>query len=157
MVVSGFVFGASCPFLFEDLKARKKRSFFPEDIVDSNSLFHLCLLFKIWSPLASRGMQHILRAVHNSIKQKTLHPPQGRRVLSAVPPRFAVSLDLRLANALVRNNGRSRQWLLAYFTTAIPLTRKQASSVFIIPFRGRCAPDGRCAGLSPRSPNSLTG
>src|SRR5688500_4952324 len=134
MVVSGIVFGASCPFLFEDLEARKKRTFFPEDIVDLNSLFHLCLLFKFGVHRLADGVEHALRAIHVSIKQKTLHPLQGRRVLSAVPPRFVVSLDLGLANALVRNNGRSRQWLLAYFTTAVPLTRKQASSVFIIPF-----------------------
>jgi hypothetical protein len=56
MVVSDFGFGASCPFLFEEREARKKRPFFPEDIVDSNSLFHLCLLFKfIPSPLG-RGL-----------------------------------------------------------------------------------------------------
>jgi hypothetical protein len=35
----------SCEFLFTAEEARKKRSFFPEDKVNSDSLFHLCLLF----------------------------------------------------------------------------------------------------------------
>ena len=55
------------------------------------------------------------------------------------------------SNALDRANGLFRHWLLE-FTGEVS------------PFRGdgrvrsdECAPDGRCAGLPPHSPNSLTG
>jgi hypothetical protein len=54
MVVSGLIFLSLSNFWFGPEEARKpalssveeKRTFFPEDIVDSDSLFHLCLLFR---------------------------------------------------------------------------------------------------------------
>jgi hypothetical protein len=44
MVVSGFIFQGSSGFLFAGEEASKKRTFFPENIVNSDSLSHACLL-----------------------------------------------------------------------------------------------------------------
>jgi hypothetical protein len=44
MVVSGFISQGSSGFLFAGEEARKKRAFFPEDIVNSKYLFHSGLL-----------------------------------------------------------------------------------------------------------------
>jgi hypothetical protein len=44
MEVSDDIFQTFAGFGFIAEEARKKRAFFPEDIVDSNILFHLCLL-----------------------------------------------------------------------------------------------------------------
>jgi hypothetical protein len=44
MFVSGFFFQALSGCLCKVEEARKKRTFFPEDVIDSHSLFHLSLL-----------------------------------------------------------------------------------------------------------------
>jgi hypothetical protein len=44
-------------------EARKKRTFFPEDIVDSDSLFHSCLLFQNVSLRAVHGRDGIVETI----------------------------------------------------------------------------------------------
>jgi len=56
MVVSGFVFHVSSGFLVAGEEARKKRPFFPEDIVDSYDFFHSSLLFIFIPSPHGRGL-----------------------------------------------------------------------------------------------------
>jgi len=44
MYVSDVTFHVSWGFVYIAEEARKKRTFFPEDKIDSEPLFHLCLL-----------------------------------------------------------------------------------------------------------------
>src|SRR5215207_3138307 len=53
--------------------------------------------------------------------KKTLHPHQGRRVLSAVPPRITCT-GFNLLTSLVRYNGLSRRRLLTSSPTQSPAT-----------------------------------
>ena len=48
----------------------------------------------------------------SSKKQKTLHPLQGRRVLSAVPPELYVKMTFDIP--LFRDNGLTRHQLLGF-------------------------------------------
>ena len=119
MEVSDVIFQTLAGFVFVAEEARKKRAFFPEDKTDSNALFHLCLLSK------DDGR---LTMVHCPIKQKSLHPHQGRRVPStrlrrqARSPRYHpelrsqvyVSTCQRLSFAITGN-----PWMTTRSSTAV--------------------------------------
>ena len=179
-------------------EARKKRTFFPEDrrsspedIVDSHSLFHLCLFF--YCHCEERSLRRsnltvywrLLRAGFRYGQEKhlpysTSSPRNDKRYkqknpsstsgtksspstsagpVSAVPPRITLT-GLNLLTSLVRYNGLSRRWLLTNFTSAVPfdfVTSRRHSVEGNRRVRSHCAPAGRCAGLPPHSPSSLTG
>jgi hypothetical protein len=110
-------------------EARKKRPFFPEDIVDSDSLFHFVPPFQILE-LA----QKFVSKLTDSIKNKNSPSTSGTKSYSAVPPEFVVSrlsssllvsfdegpVDEQPADALYGYNGLSRHRLLMSFTAAVP-------------------------------------
>ena len=111
-------------------EARKKRPFFSEDIIDSNSLFHSCLLTKLDRGLLSIDHKRWSTfCCPSSNKTKTLHPHQGRRVTPRYHPELRLQVYtfsyLKLPTSLVRYNGLSREGLLcspAAFTLPVSLS-----------------------------------
>jgi len=79
MYVSGFVSHLSSGLLSAVGEARKKRPFFPEDIVNSDSTFHLCLLSRL---TVEDGTSTIV------LKNKNSSSTSGTKSYSAVPPEF---------------------------------------------------------------------
>ncbi len=70
-------------------EARKKRTFFPEDKVNSDHSFHLCLLCLSLRGLLVEALGVETNSPRNDIgyvKQKSLHPHQGRRVTPRYHP-----------------------------------------------------------------------
>ena len=135
--------------LSADKEARKKRTFFPEDIVNSN--VHVCLLSKV--------------------KQKTLHPLRDEEFSPRYHPNSVEGLKVTSCRSSLttfepfnfqtlsdRYNGLLRHRLLK-FTDEVPFDfglkpsaqgNRRVRSQWVFPF-------DTSAGLSPHSPNSLTG
>jgi hypothetical protein len=94
MVVSGFVFHVSSGFLVAGEEARKKKPFFPEDIVDSDSLFHLCLLLVTLAPACKCRCCEEWR-LSATTKQSPLHfeheIASGRLRLTSQPKALAMT------------------------------------------------------------------
>jgi hypothetical protein len=118
MFVSGLIFRESSGFLFAGEEARKKRAFFPEDVIDSKNPFHLCLLSRFGVVNCPMGVLHNIRQQVDGlhVKQKPFIHIRDEEFSPRYHPVCQLVLSLlSLINHFVRYNGPSRHQLLCSF------------------------------------------